>query len=87
MSKQEDSINWGIQDSIICNRYFTALSFAEHYLEDIYKNFNFVAKEIKELSNKYTYLKFPKNIRLYTRDYVTDKIKKFNLKRGKLDGQ
>lgn len=74
------------QKSIICHRYFNSLSFAEHYLEDIYRHFNLIALEIKKLSKRYPYLKFPDNIKLYSQSYVELKIKEFDLKKGKLSG-
>ena len=68
LKKQNDTINIDIQDSIICRRYWNALSFVEGYLLDIYKNFNFAAIEIKKIKEKYHYLRFPKDIKLYSMD-------------------
>ena len=84
-TKKEDVEAIYIQNSIICNRYGSGLNFIKHYLEDIYHNFNYVAVEIFKLSKKYKHLNFPKNIQIYSLDYVKEKVKKYDLKLGKLD--
>src|SRR3989344_5383998 len=63
------------QDNVISDRYFRALAFVEHFLKDIYKNFNSIVNEVESLSKKYKYLTFPKTIKPYTKDYVNQKIK------------
>lgn len=82
--KDKDKNEVLVQRSIISDRYWNAVSFAEHYLEDIYANFNFIAKEIKKISKEYKHLSFPNTIKLYTRDYIKQKIKEYNLKSGRL---
>lgn len=84
--KDADGNRVHIQENIISSRYWNALAFVEHYLEDIYHNFNFVALEVKKLSRRYKYLKFPDTIKLYKKEYVNQKIKEFNLQKGKLSG-
>jgi len=74
------------QENVISGRYFRAIAFVEHWLEDVYRKFNFITKEIKNLSNEYNYLSFPDTIEGYTKDYVEKKIKEFNLKLAEIDG-
>jgi hypothetical protein len=73
------------QISDIGNRYDTAVSFIQWYLEDVYKTYNYICIEIKNYSklNKY---QFPSDITLYSKDYIAKKIKDYKLELGKLEG-
>lgn len=71
-----------IQESIICQRYWNAVSFLDTYLEDMYRQFNVICREVKLYAKKNKFL-FPKDIEQYSTSYVVDKIKKYNLICGK----
>ena len=66
-------------------RYSVAISFIQHYLEDLYKNFNFICLGVQKYANKNKF-EFPNDMKRYTQEYVVGKIKDYDLKCGKLDG-
>ncbi len=68
------------QDNVISGRYHYAMGHVQFRLKGIYRDFNFIAKEIKNLSKKHGYLSFPGTITFYKEDYVKEKIKEYGLK-------
>lgn len=66
-------------------RYSVAISFIVHYLEDLYKNFNFICFGVQRYAVKNKF-EFPNDIKRYTQKYVVDMVRDYNLDCGKLDG-
>lgn len=67
------------QDNVLSGRYHQTLTLVQYFLRDVYKEFNFVAKEVRNLPKEYGYLSFPKSIEFYKKDYVEQKIKEYGL--------